>query len=72
MTVSCQSGGWACELKLAATELTARLNALGPPEKSGKSASFIRLAVPEIPQIAGKFRQIVLRISGAFMIYSWE
>jgi len=33
MTVSCQSGGWACELKLAATELTARLNALGPPEK---------------------------------------
>ncbi len=32
MTVSCESGGWACELNLAAAELTARLNALGPPE----------------------------------------
>ncbi len=33
MTVSCASGGWACELRLAAGELAARLNALGPPEK---------------------------------------
>jgi predicted nucleic acid-binding Zn ribbon protein len=32
MTVSCESGGWACELQLTAAELTARLNALRPPE----------------------------------------
>lgn len=33
MTVSCESGGWACELKLSATELARRLNALDPPEE---------------------------------------
>ncbi len=32
MTVSCKSGGWACELGLNAMELTAELNALNPPE----------------------------------------
>jgi len=32
MTVSGQSGGWACELQLAAADLTARLNQLKPPE----------------------------------------
>ena len=32
MTVSCQTGGWACELQLAAADLTARMNALDPPE----------------------------------------
>ncbi|MBI5870870.1 MAG: DUF721 domain-containing protein [Actinobacteria bacterium] len=31
MVVSCESGGWACELKLSATELTRRLNDLDPP-----------------------------------------
>jgi len=31
MVVSCESGGWACELKLSAAELTRRLNALDPP-----------------------------------------
>ncbi len=29
--IACDSGGWACELRLAAADLTARLNALGPP-----------------------------------------
>ncbi|MHB8792971.1 MAG: DciA family protein [Thermoleophilia bacterium] len=33
MIVSCESGGWACELKLSAAELTGRLNALDPPEE---------------------------------------
>ena len=33
MTVSCESGGWACELKLSATDLARRLNALDPPEE---------------------------------------
>ncbi|MCL4474072.1 MAG: DUF721 domain-containing protein [Actinobacteria bacterium] len=33
MTVSCDSGGWACELGLAAAELTERMNAMSPPEK---------------------------------------
>lgn len=33
MTVSCESGGWACELKLSASELAGRINSLGPPEK---------------------------------------
>ncbi len=33
MTVSCESGGWACELRLVADELAARLNASGPPER---------------------------------------
>ncbi len=33
MTVSCASGGWACELRLAAGDLIARINALGAPEK---------------------------------------
>ncbi len=33
LTVSCESGGWACELRLAAAELAARINQLGPPEK---------------------------------------
>lgn len=32
MTVSCKSGGWACELRLAAAELAERMNALEPPE----------------------------------------
>ncbi len=32
MTVSCRSGGWACELGLAASELAGRMNALNPPE----------------------------------------
>ena len=31
LTVSCDSGGWACELSLAAADLAARINALGPP-----------------------------------------
>ena len=33
LTVECDSGGWACELRLAAADLTARLNSLGPPEQ---------------------------------------
>lgn len=33
MVVSCESGGWACELKLSARDLVARLNALKPPEE---------------------------------------
>ncbi|MDO8736704.1 MAG: DUF721 domain-containing protein [Thermoleophilia bacterium] len=33
MIVSCKSGGWACELKLSANDLTRRLNALDPPEE---------------------------------------
>lgn len=33
MTVSCLSGGWACELRLMADELVARMNDAGPPEK---------------------------------------
>ncbi len=33
ITVGCASGGWACELRLAAGELTARMNALGTPEQ---------------------------------------
>lgn len=36
LTVGCESGGWACELRLAAAELTARINQLSPPEKVGK------------------------------------
>ena len=32
MTVSCKTGGWACELGLAASELTERMNGLKPPE----------------------------------------
>jgi predicted nucleic acid-binding Zn ribbon protein len=32
LTVSCESGGWACELRLAGAELTGRLNRLKPPE----------------------------------------
>ncbi|MHB1361294.1 MAG: DUF721 domain-containing protein [Thermoleophilia bacterium] len=32
MTVSCDTGGWACELGLAAAELAARMNAMNPPE----------------------------------------
>lgn len=31
VTVSCDSGGWACELRLAAAELAQCLDALGPP-----------------------------------------
>lgn len=33
MVVSCESGGWACELKLSAADLTRQLNALDPPER---------------------------------------
>ena len=33
LTVACESGGWACELRLAAVELAARINRLGPPEE---------------------------------------
>jgi len=33
MTVVCESGGWACELKLSANDLARRLNALDPPER---------------------------------------
>lgn len=33
LTVSCASGGWACELKLAAGDLVVSLNKLGPPER---------------------------------------
>lgn len=33
LTISCDSSGWACELTLAAAELTARLNDAGPPEE---------------------------------------
>lgn len=32
MTVECSSGGWACELKLHATDLTEKINARKPPE----------------------------------------
>lgn len=33
MTVSCSSGGWACELKLKGVELARRMNEMRPPEK---------------------------------------
>jgi predicted nucleic acid-binding Zn ribbon protein len=33
LTVSCNSSGWACELTFAASDLAARLNDAGPPEK---------------------------------------
>jgi len=33
MTVECSSGGWACELKLHAGDLTEKINALKPPER---------------------------------------
>ena len=33
LTVSCETGGWACELGLAAGELAGRMNALNPPEE---------------------------------------
>jgi predicted nucleic acid-binding Zn ribbon protein len=33
MTVSCSSGGWACELKLKGVELAKRMNEMRPPEK---------------------------------------
>lgn len=36
MTVSCSSGGWACELRLKGTELAARINETAPPEKVGE------------------------------------
>lgn len=32
LTISCSSGGWACELGLAAAELKGRLNAASPPQ----------------------------------------
>lgn len=32
MTVECSSGSWACELKLHAADLTAKINDLRPPE----------------------------------------
>ena len=33
VTISCDSGAWACELKLHAEALAAKINALGPPER---------------------------------------
>ncbi len=33
LALSCSSGGWACELRLKADELVARMNEAGPPEK---------------------------------------
>lgn len=33
MTVSCESGGWACELRLTADELVRRINETRPPEE---------------------------------------
>ncbi|MFA5809733.1 MAG: DUF721 domain-containing protein [Thermoleophilia bacterium] len=33
MTVSCSSGGWACELKLKGAELAKHMNEMRPPEK---------------------------------------
>lgn len=33
MTISCASGGWACELRLVAGDLAARLNNSSPPER---------------------------------------
>lgn len=33
LTVSCDTGAWACELRLAAIELARRVNGLKPPEE---------------------------------------
>lgn len=33
LTVTCESGAWACELRLSSDDLTGRINGLEPPEK---------------------------------------